>query len=103
MRTNQQTTQHSPLPWQIAEYGIRELKAKYLCIKHGDQTIARIDASGNSLSVTKRDEANARIIVASVTHAEALADELRKVLQFGSAGNENLIRATLAAWEEAKQ
>jgi hypothetical protein len=70
--------QHSPLPWEVAEYGIRELKAKYLCIKHGSKTIARIDASGNSLSVTKQDEANARLIVASVNNAAKVAAELAR-------------------------
>jgi hypothetical protein len=71
---------HTPLPWQIAEYGIRELKAKYICIKHGNKTIARIDASGNSLSVTKQDEANARLIVAAVNQAAKLAEALRECI-----------------------
>jgi hypothetical protein len=43
-----------------------------------------------------------RLIVASVNHAGKLAEELRQVLKYGSAGNENHIREALAAWEKTQ-
>jgi hypothetical protein len=78
--------QHSPLPWSEDPEGEYEL-----AIEAADESV-----------VCSATHANARLIVASVNNAAKLAEELRSVLKYGSAGNENLIRAVLAAWEAAQ-
>lgn len=72
----------TPGPWTIAEYGIAEVGAKYLCIKKGGKTVSRIDPQGNSLSTNDTDYANARLIAA----APELLEALRRIMEYAHLG-----------------
>ncbi len=84
--------QHSPLPWHLSAYH------KVIARSRGDATIC--DCTNPVFADQREQEENAKLIVRAVNHADKLAEELRQVLKHGSAGNENLIREALAAYEE---
>lgn len=65
-------TQHTLKPWHIEAYGS---PVKWLAIKHGQETIARIEAVGTPLDA--EGHANARLIAKSPEMFEVLT----KILQ----------------------
>ncbi len=85
----------SPLPWFTMAQPKPDELHPMVSIWAGSETRESIVC--NSCS-----PADAKLIVRAVNHADKLADELRSVLKYGSAGNEQLIRNVLAAYEDAQ-
>ncbi len=90
--------QHSPLPWTLDNQG-KGISQFTELVDANDKEIGYLYKLGE---LEKISTANAKLIIASVNNAERLAEELRNVLKYGSAGNENHIREALAQWEGGK-
>jgi hypothetical protein len=107
--------QHSPLPWNIIFTGYSNKLLLQSSGKPGTRNIGEIYKRQSSMGVNDDTaDANAQLIVASVNHAQALAEALRDVMSemesrfdYESATHEEetaflKAREALAKWEGAK-
>ncbi len=91
MREERPKAQHSPLPWTSFT---------------DEESCDVIGPDGFHIATLEplvNDESNAKLIVASVNHAEKLAEALRKIELNGSFYESRIARQALADYEKEQQ
>ncbi len=99
-RIDANKAQHSPLPWSADKWAT-------------GYTVSATDHSVCHLQDCNNDEANARLIVRAVNHADKLAEALRDIADYGRSYGitdadaveaiRNKARHALAAYDESQQ